>query len=274
MSDTGKISVDNLLVQVDSWIKDLEEIERLFRENKERTSNNLISTMKKIAAESDSLAVRAKAIRNLYWEKKLPVTFIGDAFGLTPHQVKKTAGKFTHGYPCKRQCGNLIFKSFQSRTELENLLKDNGEGLMNSPAYRMRVCKECADKEIADAQAKSAENARELRIRKEQLRSMSWEDYIETKEWIEIRNTLIHIVGYQCQACHMKNTTLRVYPHNNTEQSHNYFESHRNYYVLCAKCVPRFEGLINEQKVDIIKREFLDKIMDWNQENHNGIYGY
>jgi Pyruvate/2-oxoacid:ferredoxin oxidoreductase delta subunit len=98
---------------------------------------------------------------------------------------------------------------------------------------------------------------------------MQWEDFIETQEWITIRNIYLDKVNYRCEICSVQPRTLNIFLHKDTVQSQRYYYSDVNYkyYALCNKCISRCEDLINREKRDSIKKEFLEIIKDWNREH-------
>jgi predicted molibdopterin-dependent oxidoreductase YjgC len=64
--------------------------------------------------------------------------------------------------------------------------------------------------------------------------------------------------------CHTDAPRLHIYLDKNTPQDKPdpiYHEDYR-YFILCSTCVPRCAGLINQEKGETIKREFIEQMMD------------
>lgn len=261
--------IDELLNSVGVQQTRLDELEQYYNENKELIIKELASHIRDLAVFSDSIAVRAKAVRELYWEKQIQTPLICEAFGLTPARMRKIAGTKTVTFPCDYKCGNSINATYTSRSTLTYKLKSEQKYReRNSPKFTYyHVCSECekrveAKREMEAAQIRKAQNQRQ-----EQLRAMSWEDFIETKEWIEFRNSLFDEKSYQCEVCRTDKTRLHVYLGKDTPQDFQtgYYDENYRYFILCGDCVPRFADIINPEKRETIKKEFMDRIMEWNQ---------
>lgn len=270
MSSENK-KIDGLLNSIEGSLKQLDEVELSYKQSKEQATTELASHVHQLAVLSDSQATRARVIRELYWNKKLPATLISEAFGLKVSGMKRIAGPLIVNTPCAKECGNTVKKTYKSRSELEDAERRARKNKGNSFGF-YNVCSECQEKGKAETEVSIAQRKAAVQKRNEQLRKMSWEDFIETEEWIDIRNRLIHDAGYRCEICHTSGTSLYVYPHKDTPQDYPSFYINRqgyNYFVLCSKCVPRCSDLIDEKKGEYVKREFMREIMDWNQEHDN-----
>jgi hypothetical protein len=252
----SKNKIDDLLNSVGVQQTKLDELEQYYKENKELITKQLASHIQDLAVSSDTQAIRAKVVRELYWEKQISTTLIGSAFALSPGRIRKIAGSKTVSFPCDYQCGNSISETFGSRSHLETSLRsEHKRRNRSSPNFvYYRVCKDCEKREKTEREAE------------EQLRAMSWEDFIETKEWIETRNSLFHEKGYKCEVCRTDKTRLHIYLGKDTPQdAWNYYDENYRYFILCGDCVPRFADIINPEKGETIKREFMSRIMEWNQ---------
>lgn len=183
--------------------------------------------------------------------------------------MKKIAGPLVLTMPCPSECGNSVKREFGSRSRLTDYQRDLRRSARGSFVSHL-ACDECRRKVEAEREAELARISR----RDAELRSMPWEDYVETKEWIEVRNNLMHSAGYRCERCYDGNVGLYVYLGEETQQGYPDF-SHApfGYYVLCASCVPSYDDLLNPGKGEYVKREFIPRIMDWNQgHRHEGLW--
>jgi hypothetical protein len=269
MSESDEIRVRKMLDSLGESINQLEALELSYKQQKERITSTIASSVHQIATLSDTQAIRAKVIRDLYWNKKIRVTLICEAFGLKVGAVKRIAGPMLVALPCANACGNTLKKSFHSMTALEDHFREARKSAKRS-WLMVNVCEECEKKRKAESEADSARAKQAILKRNEKLRAMIWEDFIETEEWMNLRSRLIHNLGYQCEICHTRHVSLYVFLHKDTPQDNPsfYFTSEAyNYFVLCRKCVDRCRDLINEDKGEFIKKEFFTDIMTWYNSN-------
>lgn len=254
-----------LLDSVKDSMSKIEEIERIFKESKEQRNNELLTHLKQLAVFSDTQAIRAKVIRDLYWKKQTSVLLIKEAFGLGVGRIRKIAGTYTIEYPCYKNCGRNVVKTYTARTDLQNFASYKRSAFYNT-------CDACKEEEKLEAEQNTIEKSKARKQRNNELKAMLWEDFIETEEWIKIRNPYIDEVGYKCELCDSETSSLNVYFHKDTLQGFkNYYSDVLyKYYALCSECIPRCEGLINREKRDTIKREFLSHIKEWNEKYKYG----
>jgi hypothetical protein len=193
--------IDDLLNSVGVQQTKLDELEQYYKENKESITKQLASYIQDLAVLSDSQAIRATVIRELYWEKQVPASIIGNSFGVTIGRIKKIAGSKTVNFPCDYQCGNFISKTFESRNELENHLiyERKWRRRQTRENVYFHICDNCRKREENKKQEEAARRRLAHRQRNEQLRAMSWEDFTETKEWIDIRNLFLYERGDKCE---------------------------------------------------------------------------
>lgn len=265
MGENNKKKIEGLLNSTVESLNKLANLEVSYKEQKEQITTELASYVRQIATLSDSQAIRAEVIRDLYWNKKLSATLISEAFGLKVSGMKRIAGSLILNLPCANACGISVKKSFSSRTKLEEHFRDERRSERRSFLFRT-LCEECRKKQELESEAESARRKKAILKRNEELRNMAWEDFIETNEWMDIRSRLIHNIGYHCEICHTGDVSLYIYLHKDTPQDYpSYYINSRgyDYSVVCSRCVPRCSGLINEQKGEYIKKEFFSEIMDW-----------
>ena len=235
----------------------LESLEFSYKEQKEQAIAELFSYVRQLAVLSDTQAIRAQVLRELYWNRKISVEIIGRAFGLPVGNVRKHAGSLIMEIPCEESCGANIKKAFTSRAKLEDYYEHFDQRKSNA-LFARNVCESCIKRIKAEEQEAASRKERYARQRNQQLRAMSWKDFIKTKEWIEVRNTLLYVAEYQCEVCHDKEASLYIYPHIDTPQDspglYNIRSNQYNYFVLCKECVPRCSDLISEARVEYVNR--------------------
>ncbi len=267
MSELKKF--EGLLESVSGSLGKLGELERTYNEARGNLIAELVSHLDQMAAAADSQASRGEIVRELYWNRNIPAELIATAFKLSKQTLRKVAGALVLTLPCPNECGNSVKREFRSRKQL---------GQYRHEARRSRrlsyltylACDECKRKAEAE---KEAEEARK-RQRNLRLMNMPWEDFTETKEWIEIRNEQMHYAGYSCQRCHVNGVGLYVYLGKDTPQGYPHFSmSGYKYYVLCGGCVPACEEIINPKKGEYIKGEFIWSIQEANQGNYYEVDG-
>jgi hypothetical protein len=254
--------INELLESVENTLNDLDELELTYKESKEKFTNELASYVEQLAVHSDSQAKRATILRELYWNKNVPVSIISDAFKITSGRVRKLAGPQIIKFPCSQNCGNIITIVAKSKSSL-------GSEDYYKTTWYYNVCDECKDKDKLKEEQTEINKKKAVRQRNRELYEMSWEDFMETPEWKFIRNATVHDAGYGCERCNTQPENLYIYPHRDTPQSRRNFYSDAIYkhYALCGKCIGNYEGLINAEKRDIVKKDFLPIIKKWAYES-------
>jgi hypothetical protein len=256
---------EGLLESVSGSLGKLAELERTYNEARGNLTAELVSYLDQLAAAADSQATRGEIVRELYWNRDIPAELISESFKLSKHTLRKVAGALMLTLPCPNECGNSVKREFKSRTELKTYHGETRRSRRHSYLSYL-ACDKCKRKAEAE---KEAEDARK-RQRNLRLLNMSWKDFTETKEWREIRNEQMHYAGYSCHRCLINGVGLYVYLSKDTPQSYPHFSmSEYRYYVLCANCVPACAELINPEKGEYIKKEFIWSIKDWNQGHYS-----
>jgi hypothetical protein len=259
--------IEALLRLTDESMNKLEELEISYKEQKNHALADLSSHVYQLAVLSDSQAIRAQVLRELYWNQNVSSALLSEAFGLTVYRLIKIVGPQNKSFNCINKCGNSYTVSFASKTEMESYLRDarNRRGAIIRSRY---LCTDCEQKEQAESKAEEARRKETLKLRDEQLKNMSWDQFIESREWIEHRNQYIHWRDYSCELCGANDVTLYVHFNNGAVQGHPSIKSNNlSCAVFCSACKVRCSDLIIEEKGEAIKPEFLSQVMDWNQQN-------
>lgn len=243
-------------------VSKLEEIERIYLESKEHRKNEILSLLKELAILADTQAKRAVIIRELYWHNQVSVLLIKEAFGIGLGRIRKIAGTLTVEYPCKENCGRTISKIHTARSDYNYFQAEKRK------RYNWHICETCEKNRKIKSEADTIDARKLRKERNQELYSMEWEDFVETPEWITIRNTYLNEVDYKCEICSLEPNALNIFLHKDTVHSQkNYYSNvFYKYYALSSKCVSRCEDLINREKRDAIKKEFFDTIKQWNRE--------
>lgn len=267
MSEPTKI--EGLLESVSTSLGKIDELERAYNEARGDLISGLASHINQLAVLSDSQAARAQVVRKLYWNKRIPVELIAKAFGLKPRAVTKIAGALVLTLPCPSECGNSVKREFKSRSQLDDYYRSARRcGRLSYPTHL--ACEECKRKAESEREAEAARQ----RQRNIELLNMPWEEFAETKEWVAIRNDQLHYADYECERCHTRGVGLYVYLGDDTPQNYPYFSNGTyQYYVLCRSCVPMCGDLINAEKSEYVKLEFVQRIRDSNQGHYPDVEG-
>lgn len=246
--------ITELLNKVAQSQQNLQEIERVYTESKTQTVGEIAASVSQLAVlSSDSIARRASVVRELYWETDIEKQIIADAFGLTSHKVLKVAGQKEFDIQCIRDCGNSVRMMVGSRSKRDELLLPS----RRDKRYWGTKCEDCKKKDDEANERAQQQRSNQVRKRNAELSEMSWDDYTETKEWKNFRNSLLWEAGFRCQLCQNSPAKLKVLPRLDVPQ-----ETPRNfdgYAVFCTNCMSRAENAIKEivqtDKVDIVKIE-------------------
>jgi 5-methylcytosine-specific restriction endonuclease McrA len=78
-----------------------------------------------------------------------------------------------------------------------------------------------------------------IREREKALKEMSYAEYLASPEWQKRRKKHIKMVGFSCQLCNIKDTTLHV--HHRTYRNRGN-ESYTDLTVLCHNCHDKFHA--------------------------------
>jgi hypothetical protein len=244
--------VQRLLLQVSKSMEALEELQQLYKEQKAAILGQVESSVSKLAQLADTQAVRAMALRELYWNQDVSADLLAQVFGLTSHRMRKLAGALVIEKACEGNCGNTINKTYTSKSALAEKRK-----------WGKDLCDSCIEqKKRADAE-RSAKLEEQQRERYNYLVSLEWDEFIETNEWAYLRNTVLHHNDYACEICHNDSCTIYIYPHKETPQYRpGGFKYTDVFFALCQSCIPRCEDLIVKGRRDIIRPELKELIAD------------
>lgn len=272
MSDSGEMT-GTLFASVAELQDRLTELEESYKQQSEELTARIRECVEQIARQCETQATRAAALRDLYWKRKVSAAIIALAFGLTPARMRKLAGTWTIEKPCAKGCGNNIKVILTGRSQLDEMEREQRKlskrsedwaagdfGRFPKPPFYVTngACEKCAERLRADWETEYARRQETLQCRKQQLSSMSWEEFIETEEWRRQRNFELHNAYYSCQVCRTGGMGLYVC----------YSKDGESLYVACKGCRGRIADLIDPEKMEYVKREFMTEIENWNQGNY------
>lgn len=249
---------DKLISSIDSALERLDELEQSYNKEKSNLTAAIASATAELGQLADTQALRAQLIRELYWNKKIPVDIISEAFGLSLHRLIKIAGTLRMNFPCANNCGGERNQTFTSRSDKENYIRER-TGKKADYLRTRYLCSNCEERERLEREKKETQRKERLRRRDEQLQSMSWDDFVETPEWRRYRNTHLHHYGYHCEVCEASDVSLHIHLTSNSVQGHPSLQSYAFYIkVLCKNCKPRCADLIDLEKGEVVRPEMFD----------------
>lgn len=262
MRDDDKKKADKLLENIKVGLIELDEMERNYVQAKERKVKEMNAFIAQLAVFADTQATRAYVVRELYWKESLPSTVLVEAFGLTLNRIRSIAGSLIYKFPCENGCGKEVQKEFTSKTQLEKYVPNSA------------ICEACEKMiEAQKTEKRQQENAiyeAKIQKREKELSEMSWDEYTETNEWADIRANLLNWNSYDCEICNISGVRLNIFLHKDATQTRD--RDNNIYYVLCDRCIPRCIDLIQEDKREVIQKEFLRQLMEEWQAGRPGYY--
>jgi hypothetical protein len=249
MADTSQ-QMQHLLGQVSASMNELTELERSYEERKTSLIEQVESYLSKISQLSDTQAARAVVLRELYWKHDISMNLLTKAFGINATRVRTIAGSLTVEKPCAGNCGVMLSLTYTSKSALA----DGKE--------KRVACAECYERQEREYAARRARLEKEEKERYDHLSRLTWEEYLETKEWLSIRDFILHMADYECEICHDHHCTVYIYPHKDTPMVQMDKYKSGRYFVLCKSCIPRCEDLIAKDRRNVIRQELMGMIVD------------
>jgi hypothetical protein len=102
----------------------------------------LVLTVARVVFESNSQALRQKAVRGLYWGARIKAGVIAEAFGVNEHAIHSIAGPLVEQTPCEGGCGEQVERTYRSHSDW----RDKGR---NSKRRILQLCAQCKAKHDA-----------------------------------------------------------------------------------------------------------------------------
>lgn len=251
--------IEKLLGEVTAAQDESVRVEEEYKRSKVRAKEQLTTAVRRLAELADSQAVRAKILRELYWNRRVSADAIGDAFKMGMKRIAVLAGAYTVTDPCGKGCGGAVEKTFTARTELER---------HEASGWR-EPCARCKRLEEEESERRRAEERRENAERLAELHAMSWPEYADTWEWITLRNRALQGTGYGCEICETSGVGLTVGLHKDLVEYpvptarlilFGPGPDDTRLYVLCQACLGRCEDLLHPERREYLKVEFINRI--------------
>ncbi|MBX7224279.1 MAG: hypothetical protein K1Y36_30470 [Blastocatellia bacterium] len=190
----------------------------------------------KMGQEISDPAERLEAARYLYWMvPEVPSTVIGAGIlGVNVYEMNRLLGPQRNQVQCE-QCQSTI--EFRSRSHLQSVVgemrkyRKKGSVKYSEEGFTV-LCDACQEALhevwVREYEAECAERTARL----EELAAMSYDEYLQTPEWLWNRQQHLELTNFRCQVCN-KNRLLEVYhrSHRNRGQ-----EGFSELIALCKKC--------------------------------------
>lgn len=208
---------------------------RQARELLEEAQQEVLQAVYTIAIQTeDRIPLRDALIQEIYWADDVIPTVIAEVFGLSRPEVAKIAAKdYGIDLTCTR-CQQTTFHPITSKTNLANIKVEN------------HVCNECKERDREETHRHYEEWAQQHDRRIAELRTMPYQQYLQTPEWQQTRKDHLRRARYRCQVCNAGNTQLNV--HHRTYERRGQ-EHIRDLIVLCRDCHEIFhqQGKLQDQ---------------------------
>ena len=150
--------IEELFKSVQITLDNLKELEKTYKNSKEKYNNELVLYIKELAILSDRKSIRADVLRELYWNKGIAVGLLQDAFGMTPGSIRRLAGPQAIEFPCAGNCGNsvkiVVTSTFSFASE---------DYYKNSPYYN--TCDDCKKKDEPNIEQDSINKLKQIALR-------------------------------------------------------------------------------------------------------------
>lgn len=189
------------------------------------------------------IGARDEVISDLYWQcQDITVSDIAKAFGFPNGSAIKYI--IQPHYDAKYSCPNCgIPIQINTRSHLATI-KSGFHNACKRPYLGINLCHSCRiHRDSVQSQEQDLYiQARNMRLT--ELKSMPYQDYLETAEWKERRQRSLRSANYSCQLCNGANTELNVH-HRTYERRGN--ENQRDLIVLCRDCHAKFHNKVGSE---------------------------
>lgn len=190
----------------------------------------------KMRQEISEQSDRVEAARYLYWMiQEVPSKAIGEGLlKVQVHEMNRLLGPKAEKIECDR-CHILV--KFRNRSHLNQVLREvkrykkigNGKDLKDD--FKI-LCGPCSEVVREVYQREYEDECARRNARLEELRSMTYSDYLNTPEWLYCRLEHFRCTGNRCQVCN-KNRLLNVYRRTDERRGQELFT---DLLTLCKKC--------------------------------------
>ena len=204
--------------EIEAVLRDMLEMEQALKELKE----HLYELPAKLAEQVSNDEERISAARYLYWAfpEVSSHAIAHGMFGFGVGKLKESIGTLEGNIECER-CDNSIH--FRIRTHLNEISKK---------VFRA-ICDSCwqDEKRKSSEDYERQDSARKARLH--ELKTMPYQEYLQTHHWQSRRKQHLKSAGYRCQICNVSGVLLDV--HHRTYERRGE-EHYKDIIALCRDC--------------------------------------
>ena len=217
--------------EVESVLRDIQDMELAIQELKERLHELPDEMVKQIPADE-----RINVARYLYWLVPEVSSYdIAHAFfDVGIHKLRDIIGGYEGNVNCEK-CGNPI--QFTSRTHAKEMIESAQSA---SPRYAEGykvLCVSCRKDVFADRNKYYEQVSTSQKKRLQELKTMPYQEYLQTPEWQARRKQHLKSVGYRCQICNSSGVIIDI--HHRTYERRGQ-EHYKDLIALCRDCHSTF----------------------------------
>jgi 5-methylcytosine-specific restriction endonuclease McrA len=219
----------------------LQAAEKLLEETKAELLEGLQSV-----GEAVPPAAREVVLNEIYWRwPELTTTQIAEAFGYRQSDLRRLIKPYySEEHPCLACGAPLRITSRSKMVEIERVYKAKGKG-GRSYDWHAR-CERCEAERKEAREAEWQASSQQYVQRQYELRTMPYQEYLQTPEWQARRQRHLRSAGYRCQLCNTGDRSLHVH-HRTYERRGD--ERWADLLVLCSDCHAKHHdrlGVIDE----------------------------
>lgn len=206
-----------IIDQIDSIIADIQDMKNAIPKLKTKL-NDIALKISSIPYET-----RLEVASYLYWmypeihTKTIAQATIGEP---NVHKLLKAISPVTASITCNN-CGQEI--TITSRAKLSDTI-----------IWRKHIlCEDCKEKENSERIAASEAYDKQKENRFYQLKTMPYNEYLQTPEWQERKKRHLKTAGFSCQVCNGSGDTIDVHHRTYERRGEEYF---KDLIALCRGC--------------------------------------
>lgn len=205
-------------------INDINKQIELAKQSLEFQKDSLLEILKTIPIGHKDIK---EIISILYWSEVIPPTKLASAFNLTLHTIRTYITPINSNIKCEH-CGTDLYAESISALEALNAKHHYSD---------WHLCKQCKEEdrkkinELNSFKNSLAELVRQANIN--ELKRMSYKEYLQTNEWNDIKQKKLKQAGYRCQVCNKNDIELNVHHRTYENRGNEHFS---DLIVLCKDC--------------------------------------
>lgn len=198
----------------------------------EETRAELLERLQSVGQAVPQTA-REAVLNEIYWRwPELTATQIAEAFGYRKSELRRLIKPYySEEHPCLVCGAPLRITSRSKMVEIERVYKAKEKG-GRSYDWHAR-CERCEAERKEAREAEWQASSHWYLQRQDELRTMPYQEYLQTPEWQARRQRHLRSAGYRCQLCNAGDRSLHVH-HRTYERRGN--ERWADLLVLCSDC--------------------------------------